>query len=348
MEIDEIRVISYTILVLFAISFIYFNASLDELREKVDNITMKFPELDSRISNLEQNISMLTSMILEINESVNNLSSNIFNLNDNLSAIKTNLSLLEEEINILKERIKELENLSNDILSTENYIKNWFENSIREASPIINNLINDASQCIKGYTFDLGCFSYYLYYVYKLKYADDNETYGKKDVFIKPTTLLKYKKGDCEDFAFLYFIILSKIKDKGYYLKFPVFSPGSRYYLYETSLHIYYLDNYKSVTEDLRRYDVYLVCFNERKIQDLIGIGHCTVALCKDLKSVKDVISNCLLLETLNYGSLYIKNNTSNAYSPNGIDWYFIDNIAYVMNKTHFCYLSEISKCIEI
>jgi len=349
MEIDEIRVISYTILVLFAISFIYFNMSLDELKERISNITTKLPELDNRISNLEKNISMLSSMISEINESINNLNSNISSLNNNLSAIKMNLSLLREEIDLLKERLRDLENLSNNILSTENYIKNWFESSIKEASPMIDNLIRNANQCIRGYAFDLGCFSYYLYHVYRLRYADDNETYGREDVFVKPTTLLRYKKGDCEDFTFLYFIVLNKIKYRGYYLKFPVYSPGSKYYLYETSLHIYYLDNYKSITEDLRYYDVYFVCFNKRKPQNLIGIGHCVVALCRDLRSVKDITSDkCLLLETLNYGSLYIKDNSSNTYSPNGIDWYIIENIAYLMNRTHFCYFYEVSKCIEI
>jgi len=335
------------LLILFGILFyMYFSTSISEIKEKADYITKGFSNIDNRISNLEQDINALKLKISEIEKSFNYINSNISDIKGNLSLIKTNLSLLEDEINLLKKQIEEVKNTSSGILFVEDYIRNWFESSIREASPIIDNLIYNADQCVKGNTFDLGCFSYYLYDIYGLKYAYDNVTYGRKDVLIRPTTLLRYKKGDCEDFAFLYFIILNKVKNKRYYLKFPKFNPGSKYYLYETSYYIYYLNNYKSITKDLNYYNVYFICFDMRNIYDIESTGHCVVALCKDLDSVEKFLSKCLLLEPQNYGSLYIKDN--NAYSNNGEDWYIIEDITYLMNGTHFCYFSEISRCIKI
>jgi len=321
--------------------FVYIDTAISEVKERVNYISTKFSDLDSRISYIEQEIS-------EMNKSLSYFRSNISDIRKNLSSIQTKLSSLEKDINLLKEQFEEIKNISNDILSTEDYIKNWFESSIREVSPTIDNLIYNAYQCIKGSTFDLGCFSYYLYSVYGLKYVYDNITYGKEDVLIKPSTFLRYKKGDCEDFALLYFIILNKVKDRGYYLKIPKFNPGSRYYLYETPYYIYYLDNYGSITENLNYYNVYFVCFDERDLYDTESTGHCVVALCKNLGSFQEIFSKCLLLEPQTYGSLYIRNDISDVYSYNGIEWYIIENISYLMNKTHFCYFSEISRCIEI
>jgi len=223
-----------------------------------------------------------------------------------------------------------------------------FESSIRETSLTIDNLIYNAYQCTSGNTFDLGCFSYYLYNIYGLSYRYDNVTYGREDVLIKPTTFLRYKKGDCEDFAFLYFIILNRVKDKGYYLKFPKFDPGSRYYLYETTYYRYYLNDYESTTENLNYFNIYFVCFDERELYEIKSTGHCVVALCKNLSSPKELFSKCLLLEPQNYGSLYIKNNALDTYSNNGENWYVIERLSYLMNRTHFCYFSDISRCIKI
>jgi len=337
------------LLISFGILFyMYFSTSIDEIKEKVDYITTSLFNIENRISNLEQDINTLKLRISEIEKSLDYINSNISDIKGNLSSIKTNLSLLENEINLLKKQIEEVRNTSNNILSIEDYIKNWFESSIREASPIIDNLIYNADQCIKGNTFDLGCFSYYLYHIYGLSYAYDNVTYGREDVLIKPTTFLRYKRGDCEDFAFLYFIILNKVKDKGYYLKFPKFNSGSRYYLYETSYYRYYLNNYEEVIKSLKDYDVYFVCFYKEKLYNRESIGHCVIALCKDLSSFNDIYNKCLLLEPQSYGSLYIRDNVLNAYSNNGEDWYIIKDVTYLINKTHFCYSLGISGCIKI
>jgi len=336
---------SLGIIILFVlisiVFFAYIDTAINEIKERVNYITTKFSDLDRRISYLEQEIS-------EMNKSLSYFRLNISDIRNNLSSIKTELSSLKKDIDLLKEQFEEIENISNDILSIENYIKNWFESSIREVSPTIDNLIYNAYQCIKGNTFDLGCFSYYLYSVYGLKYTQDNITYGKEDVLAKPSTFLRYKKGDCEDFALLYFIILNKVKDRGYYLKIPKFNPGSRYYLYETPYYIYYLDDYGSTTENLKYYNVYFVCFDEKDLYNIKSTGHCIIALCKNLDSLQEIFSKCLLLEPQAYGSLYIRDETSNAYSYDGMEWYVIENISYLMNETHFCYFSEISRCIKI
>jgi len=185
------------LLILFGIAFyIYFNASISEIKERIDYITKSFSNIDNKILNLEQEMNILNLKISEIEKSINYINSNISYIKGNLSLIKTNLSLLEDEISLLKKQLEDVKNTSSNILSIEGYIRNWFESSIREASPMIDNLIYNADQCVKGNIFDLGCFSYYLYNIYGLKYAYDNVTYGRGDLLVKPCRLFTSDAAD--------------------------------------------------------------------------------------------------------------------------------------------------------
>jgi len=287
--------------------------------------------LSKTIVNLEDKIQELSdrfdTRLRDIYERLTVISANIRNIEWNISDLNVSIADLYNRVNNLYNRTENLSKTLDVISTDQKYILNWLETSTKEVEPYIKAMINDprVSQCKKGNVFDIACFSYYLYFIYGVDYIEDINVYGK-DTLLKPTTFLRKRSGDCEDYAYFYYSLLKYLKEKGYYLKFPEADFMSRYYLYETREDIYYLMDMKENQIDLRNKDIYVVCWSW-VVDYSKEEGHCAIAICpsgieiKYMNTIDQFLTWCYIIEPQYYGARYKKYK----YCTRGFYTYCID-----------------------
>jgi len=322
--------------------------------------------------NLENKIQELSD---RLDERLSDIYGHLASINGDIREIKWNISDLNKSISDLYNRVNDLynrtENLSKTlgiIDSDQKYILNWLETSTKEAEPYIKALINDprVSQCKKGNVFDLGCFSYYLYFIFGLSSKMDLEVYGKMDVLMKPTTFLREKGGDCEDYAFFYYSLLKYLKERGYSLKFPEASTTEYYILYDTGEDIYYLNNARESQISLYNKDIYVVCWSW-KLDYSKEEGHCAIAICPSgieiryFNTLEQFLTWCYVLEPQYYGTRYKKYKYclynicydlpyySDDITLDFINSYEFEGVFLYFNDTKVCYYADdnIWRCFQ-
>jgi len=291
---------------LIAIAFVL---SLFSLAMTV-NLSKSVADLDSKIQELSNKIN---NRLGDIYDSLNDIRRDIRVIRVNISDLNTSIGDLYSRISDLYNRTENLNKTLNIISSDQRVILNWLETSTREVEPYIRTLVNDprVSQCKKGNVFDIGCFSYYLYYIYGIEHKEDLGIYGKIDILVKPTTFLREKGGDCEDFAFFYYSLLKYLKENEYSLKFPEADPSKEYILYNTGEDMYYISNAKENQIYLHNKDIYVTCWSWIIDYSKGEEGHCVIAICpsgveiKHFTTIEQFLTWCYVIEPQYYGTRY-------------------------------------------
>lgn len=322
---------------LIAIAFVLSLFSL----AMVVNLSKSVTDLDSKIQELSDRLDI---RLRDIYDSLSGIRGDIRTIKGNISNLNTSIADLYNRVSDLYNRTENLSKTLNIISTDQKLILNWLETSTREVEPYIKALINDprVSQCKKGNVFDIGCFSYYLYFIYGLDSISDIEVYGKMDVLVKPTTFLREKGGDCEDYAFFYYSLLKYLKEKGYSLRFPEANPTGYYILYDTGEDIYYLNYARENQISLYDKNIYVTCWTWKPDYLREEEGHCALAICpigidiRYFNTLEQFLTWCYVLEPQYYGTRYKRYKYCSYGICYDLPFYYDDITLDFVNKYEF------------
>jgi len=285
-------------LVISAVLFMYATKIQRSLKEEIDWLYTLLRYFENET---ETQINLLRIDIRNLNTEINTLHTDverIENTMDNiLTGIRNDISSMRDRIDLLEKYII--------------FIKDWMNTSKEINMSLIEKGL---SRCVSGGVFDVECFVNYLYYTKGIRYEADPKEYEKIQ---KPNDFLIRKEGDCEDFAYLYTVIINKLIEQGRihtiklayidYLSRILFGP------YVTSKNINISDK-----------KAYTICYESFEEE----AGHCITGLCNYSSVVDaaklyfsyDILDNCVLFEPQTGFMIYRFLGYTDGYNSYDID----------------------------
>jgi hypothetical protein len=292
--------IFFSFLLLIAVFYLFLETL--SLKEELNESIAKADELSSELDNANEEISGLNASLRETQTELNATREALSNSSAELNLTKEELAERNEELQATEEELNqtldllegtrdEFLQLKEDILDIEESINasiQWFRDNSMAPSSLDYFMARTKAKCVDDRDLNLGCVPFVmedrLGFVYKREYPD--RLYSIEE-------MVSNRGGDCEDYSLFLKAFLNSFKeiDKGVKLKGWVESPGSEFFIYETSERYWYYEGEEVYFGFLRDLEPYVICYTTEYNPPLIE-GHCIIVLSEDTISSADELVN--------------------------------------------------------